>query len=219
MQSSLVAKIENLSPGTIGYRALRQTSCRLTAAAQSILLLALVIAIVLPVVALTAQAIAEPATRARIAAEPLPSAGAATGIAIWLLMFGVPAIQAIKRLRWSRDIVMTPETVAVSERTFFRQRAWAEPLKRYSGLTHHVRTTLSATHHELILVHPDPSRSLVLVREDLIDRQKIDAVGEEFGLQVLATSALLQGPATADESPSANKTPDAPSGPVAAVAA
>ncbi|KUO54117.1 MAG: hypothetical protein APF80_14870 [Alphaproteobacteria bacterium BRH_c36] len=171
--------------------AIRQRACGITAATQTLLLLPILIAVVGPSAMIAAQALAEPATRDRLAASPLNTAGALVGVAIWFAMFAIPAFHALRRIGWSRDVELDRDTVRICDRTLFGTRRLQLPLREFEGISHHVRTNLSGTRHELVLVHHDRSSSLLLQMSDSISQDATEANARRFQLPVLPAGALF----------------------------
>ena len=129
-------------------------------------------AIVVPQLALAGYALASPEIRAAILTQPVAAFQFAAALLFWLALFGWPLKALYPRLTWRRDVEITSEQVAVRDSRAFGRGAWSAPLSSYSGVAHHVRASLSGTRHELILVHPDRAKSvLLLVAEHITDAE------------------------------------------------
>lgn len=176
-----------------------QRTCRLSAATQLLLLVPAIILVLAPFLLLTAEAIAEPATRERLSSAPLNALGAAVGVAIWVFMFGNPAWKALRRLNWHRRIDITASEALIEDRHLLGRRIWSEPLANYRGLSHHVRTTLSGTRHEVILVHPNASASLLVAMADTIGAERVEQLAARLGVPVLASGMLFRRQETGAE--------------------
>jgi hypothetical protein len=61
-------------------------------------------------------------------------------------------------------------------------RAWVEPLSAYVGVAHRVRTSLSGVRHELVLVHQNPSKSLILRSSPQISQEAVETAARLFAL-------------------------------------
>lgn len=190
MRKPAVAELTQLPTSTAPHHVLHQRTCRWSTATKATLLFPLALAILLPFALLTAQAIAEPATRDLIASAPLTAFGALSGATVWLLMFGIPACRALGALGWSRNIDITTARVTALERGLFGERTWTEPLGNYAGLSHHIRTTLSGAHHELILVHPDADRCLVVKIAEMISQNELEDVAAALNVPALGEGAM-----------------------------
>ncbi|MFM1813931.1 MAG: hypothetical protein RLZ98_626 [Pseudomonadota bacterium] len=73
-----------------------------------------------------------------------------------------PAIRLAQRIGRRREITITSASVDIHDKTLRGWRASREPLANYQGIGKRIRTTLSAAHQEILLVHPDPRRSILL---------------------------------------------------------
>ena len=80
------------------------------------------------------------------------------------------------------------------QRTPFGSTAWSVPLASYSGIAHHVRASLSGLRHELILVHPDPAKNLLVAVADRIPQATLDRAKALLRLpEVPAKSLYMRG--------------------------
>ena len=171
--------------------AIRQSSCGLSAAAQAAVLLPILIGVMIPFAMLAAEAISEPAARERLTGAPVPVAGALIGMAIWIVMFGTPAWKGLQRLGWRRAITIANDTVTVTDKSLFGIHKWNLPLSSFAGVSHHVRTSLSGTRNELILVHKDHDRCLLIHMADDIDQNETETFAKRLGLPVLLPGILF----------------------------
>lgn len=105
------------------------------------------------------------------------------GIALlaWTLLFGWPIASALPKLGRRQTVLIRPGMVRVCERSAFANSAWSAPLNSYIGLAHHVRASLSGTRHELILVHPNPARSVLVRMSPAISQREIDDLAQVLG--------------------------------------
>lgn len=172
--------------------ATRQRACGVTAATQTLLLLPVLIAVLAPSAMIAAEALAKPTTLDRLAASPVNTAGALIGVAIWLAMFGIPALHALRRIGWSRHVELDRDMVNVCDRNLLGTRAHNLPLRAFEGISHHVRTNLSRTRHELVLVHPDRSKSLLVLMADTISQEETEAFARRFGVPLLPAGVLFR---------------------------
>ena len=70
--------------------------------------------------------------------------------------------------------------------------AWNEPLTAYRGVAHHIRTSLSGAQHEIVLVHPDASKSIVLTTADRIGQPQVDAMAALLNVCEVPARTLYQ---------------------------
>ncbi|MEQ8825763.1 MAG: hypothetical protein RIC14_15465 [Filomicrobium sp.] len=158
--------------------------------AQTTILLASVITIMLPFSVVAAEAFSEPAAFSRLSGAPLQAVVALTGVATWLIMFGVPACRAFARLGRSQTIIISNGIVEVAEKTIIGRHAWTIPLAEFTGISHHVRTNLSGTRQELILVHPQTSKSLLIEMGASISHNDAEKLANTLKLPVLPAGVL-----------------------------
>jgi hypothetical protein len=123
-------------------------------------------AVVLPQIALAAHALSSPELRAAVLAQPMVSPQLAIALAFWIGLFAWPRHGLYVRLTWRRTVEITNDRVAVADLVAFGQTTWSAPLASYKGIAHHIRSSLSGNRHELVLVHPDPKRSVLLMVAD-----------------------------------------------------
>lgn len=132
------------------------------------LLSMLAAAVILPLYALAIFGLADAGVRQQVANNPLVATEIALALAFWGFLFGWPLKQFFNRLIRHRSVEITDQSVAVADRTAFGGSTWQAPLKAYLGIAHHVRSSLSGVSHELVLVHPDKHKSVVLLAAEHI---------------------------------------------------
>jgi hypothetical protein len=147
-----------------------------------VLLAALAGAIVLPQIALAIYALANPETRALILARPLMTAELAVAMAFWIGLFAWPLRRVLARVNGRRKVEITRSIVAVRDEKLLGTITWMAPLSAYKGITHRVRASLSGSRHELVLVHPDASRSVLLLVSEYISDTEIQRFAHLLGL-------------------------------------
>ena len=125
-----------------------------------------------------------------------PAATITLGIALiaWTALFGWPIARQTGRFGLCRSITITHGHVRVADRGLLASSAWNEPLSAYLGLAHHVRSSLSGTRHELLLIHPDPARSLLLRTAASISHGEIDVLTNLLGCREIAPRMFYRKP-------------------------
>jgi hypothetical protein len=116
----------------------------------------------LPLTLVAAHAVSEPATLAVLSDRPMLALQIAAGMLLWTVLFVRPLQRMLFALGKSRSVRVTADRVSVTERGRFRSKQWSEPMSSYRGVTRHVRSTLSGLRHEVVLVHRDRTRNVVL---------------------------------------------------------
>jgi hypothetical protein len=165
-----------------------------SSSASALIMLALLVPALLLTALVPLGLLAASATPALdIAADhPGDAAQALIGLAISLALFGVPAGRAVRRLGCGRSILIDAAMVTVTDTGPFAARVWQAPLSEFRGLTHLVRATLSGSRHELILVHPDRRRSLLLCAADRISQSTVDAASALMRLPEIPAGELYR---------------------------
>ncbi|MEZ5849565.1 MAG: hypothetical protein R3D68_02800 [Hyphomicrobiaceae bacterium] len=163
------------------------TIARLLLLAPAILLLSLTVTM------LAASNADATSAMALIAENPSAAAKATLGLIVWAALFAIPLKRAISRFAARRSVEIDATTVRVSVRGAFGQHSWEAPLSTYTGVAHHVRTSLSGTRHELILVHPQSDKTLLLSTADRISQATIDQATATLGLPEVPARTLYAG--------------------------
>jgi hypothetical protein len=97
--------------------------------------------------------------------NPAASAQVLGGTAVWTGLFLVPAKRIVQRLLGiSRKVRIDADLVTVREAGTLRSRVWTAPLGEFAGVAYHVRSTLSGLRHELVLVHRDRGKCVLLLQ-------------------------------------------------------
>jgi hypothetical protein len=118
----------------------------------------------------------DPAAFLQIAQHPATAIQLALALVIGIGFVAIPLRRLLGRARAPRRIVISESEVIASNRWLAKARGWKEPLASYKGVAHHVRTTLSGAQHEIVLIHDQPSKSVVLHIADRIGQPQVDAV-------------------------------------------
>lgn len=137
--------------------------------------------------------------------NPAAAAQVLVGLGVWTVLFALPAKRIIQRFGKGRKICINAGLVTVSEQRATRSQVWSVPLAEFSGLAHHVRATLSGLRHELILVHRDRGKSVLLHTADQISQSTIEratallrlpqiSAGELYRFRARGKTALTSAP-------------------------
>lgn len=132
------------------------------------LLSSLAALVVLPQIGLAGYALASSEIRQMIAGQPLVAFQLAAALAFWIGIFAWPLNGLINRLTCRRAVEITRDQVSVTDTRANGCSTWSEPLAAYRGVAHHIRSSLAGTRHELVLVHSDARRSVLLTTADQI---------------------------------------------------
>jgi hypothetical protein len=113
----------------------------------------------------TSQALSEPEAINVALARPLATLQIVAGLLLLATLILIPVSRLFSRFGRTSLIEIEDRIVRVRESGLFASRTFAEPLAAYEGAAHRMRTTLSGVQHELILVHPDADRDVVIALE------------------------------------------------------
>ena len=133
-----------------------------------------------------------PEARAVLARHPALGFEVLLAIALVGCLLGLPAKRLFARLTLAHEVAIDTASVTVTERSRFRTKTWSRPLSSYSGVAHHVRASLSGVRHELILVHPERAKSVLLSLAERISQAEVDRVAELMAQKEIPASALYR---------------------------
>ena len=191
MRVAIFDRVEPPVPAELPFR-LTETCSHTAAAVMLVVAVPVVLAVGFASVLLILQALFAPATRAIIAHHPALGLEILAAITFCAYLLGMPLKRLIERLTVTRDVEIDGADVKVTERGRFRARTWSAPLASYTGLAHHVRASLSGTRHELILVHPQREKSVLLALADSMAQSEVDRVAALIGHKEISASALYR---------------------------
>lgn len=158
-----------------------------------LMLIPVLLAVVAPVILLAFAASASPSALALLTDRPLAAIQSFIGLAIWTGLFIVPLKRILSRLGAERTVRLNPDSIDVTDVTLLRKRTWSAPLADYAGIAHHVRSSLSVLRHELVLVHPDARKNVLLAVADRIPQSTIDRAKTLLGLPEVPARSLYNG--------------------------
>lgn len=191
MRISAISHINQTERNDQGL-SLTQRTCDISSAAQSAVLLPILIAVMVPFAMLAADALAQPETLDRMTDAPVNAITAVTGVLVWALMFGIPTWHALKRFGSKRSIEIANGQVSVTDANLMGSKQWNAPLCEFEGLSHHQRTSLSGTRNELILMHKKSDRCLLLKMADNISQNETEDLANRLDLALLPPGAMFR---------------------------
>jgi hypothetical protein len=142
--------------------------------------------------ALVSEAVFVPEARALLQDRPALAVEAFLALGFLIFLAVLPTKRLIDRLTMTRTIEIANGVVTVSEGGHFNTWSWTAPLSSFSGLAHHVRASLSGTRHELILVHPQRDRSILLSVAPRTSQGEVDRVADLLGQPQIPPSELYR---------------------------
>ncbi len=153
---------------------IRLTTSRSSSVFRLLMLAPMMVMLAVPLSLIGARAASETSALDHLVSNPLSAIQIIAGFAIWTILFLWPIKRVVTRMGASRTIDIDSATVTVVDRSPFGSRMWAEPLANYAGITHHIRASLSGNRHELILVHVDASKNVLISIADRMTQTTID---------------------------------------------
>ena len=106
--------------------------------------------------------------------DPFGFAALAALPALWVVLCSAALAAVVPRLGRQRVVTLTLDHVSVLEQGLTGTTAWRVPTSSYRGIAHHVRATPGVVDHEIILVHEDPSRSVLLHHAPMVSQANLD---------------------------------------------
>ena len=134
----------------------------------------------------------DPAAFLQIAQRPATAIQLAIALVIGIIFVAIPLRRLLGRARAPRRIVILEREVTASNHWLGEARGWKEPLASYKGVAHHVRTTLSGAQHEIVLIHDQPSKSVVLHIADRIEQPQVDAVAALLNVAEISPRSIYR---------------------------
>jgi hypothetical protein len=191
MRVAIYDRVEPPVPTELPVR-LAETCSQRSAAVLLALAVPALVAAALASLMLLMQALYAPAARAIVAQHPALGLEVLAAIAFWLYLLGLPIRRLCHRLTAARRVEIDADTVTVTEMGYVRKRTWQAPISSYTGLAHHLRASLSGTRHELILVHPQREKSLLLCLAPTMAQEEVDRVATLLGHKEISSRELYR---------------------------
>ena len=175
---------------------LRRSERKLARLPGLLLMATLAALIVIPQIGLAVYALASPELRAVLAANPIAAIELAVAFVFWAGLVCWPLRNIVVAMASDRIIDIRNGDVMVVDRTPFSSHGWRMPLATYSGVAVHLRTSLSSVMRDVVLVHPEASRSLVLATAEQVGKGEILELCRILGLPLLRSdvATVSSGP-------------------------
>lgn len=188
-----------------GLDALPLRSAPHTPARSSLLglfaLTALAAVVLVPQIALAGYALLTPDIRQSILDQPVAAAQLAIALTFWIALFSWPLKRLLNRITRRRDVEIAQDCVVVRDQHIFGHKEWSAPLRSYRGVAHHIRSSLAGTSHELVLVHSDPAKTVVLMTAPQITDADTSRLTALLGLPQVAPSEIYWASSGKNPSP------------------
>lgn len=170
---------------------LEQRSSRTSALLRLLLILPALVGVLVPlgIVAANAADVAQVAQ-----ARPLAAVQLSLAAILWMALFGLPAFGLVRRFGSLRTVHVDEAFVAISETGPCLRRGSTRPLSDFVGICHVIRTSLSGTRHELLLVDARRRDHVVFHAADTIAAETIMSASANLGLPEIHARELMRWP-------------------------
>jgi hypothetical protein len=175
---------------------LRRSEPKIAKLPGLLLMATLAALIVVPQVGLAVYAVASPDLRAVLVANPIAAVELAIALIFWAALVCWPLRNIVIAMASDRIIDIRNGDVMVVDRTPFSTQGWRMPLSTYIGVSVKIRTSLSSVVRDVVLVHPDGSRSVTLATAEQVGQGEILELCRILGLPLLRPDAAtgVSGP-------------------------
>ena len=146
------------------------TTSRSSAVMKLLMLAPMMVILAVPLTLIGAHAAAEQSSWNILADNPVSALQLLTGVIVWLALFVWPLKRIVGCMGARRQVEIDGTLVKVVDSSPFGGEAWSRPIASYRGIAHHIRASLSGNRHELILVHADPAKNVVMTIADRISQ-------------------------------------------------
>jgi hypothetical protein len=191
MRVAIYDRIEPIMPAQLPLR-LTQTCSPSGPTATLAVVAPVALAAVVTGLALVYQALLMPAARELIGRQPTLGLEVLVALVFFIALIALPVRRLLARLATTRTVEIARGLVTVTEGGYFCTWSWSAPLTSYAGLTHHVRASLSGTRHELILVHPQREKSVLLCVAPKTSQNEVDRVAALLGHKQIPPGELYR---------------------------
>lgn len=140
----------------------------------------------------TTEALSKPDAVNLALAQPLATLQIVAGLMLLTALVLVPVRRMIARVGRGGSVEIDRGIVRMAERGLFASRTFDEPLNAYSGVVHRVRTTLSGLRHEIVLVHPDSRRDVVIALDRMEPAVPPALMIARLGLPEIGTAKIAR---------------------------
>ncbi len=109
-----------------------------------------------------------------------------------MALFGLPAIGLVRRFGSHRTVHVDEAFVAISETGPLLRRGKTRPLSDFAGICHVIRTSLTGTRHDLLLVDARGRRHVVFHSADTIAAETIMSASANLGLPEIPARDVMR---------------------------
>jgi hypothetical protein len=190
-----LASVETSYPAAVPSQfpiRLVQTPSTAGAILKLFILLPTSIALLTPFVLVAIQLATNPGSRMIVSEHPQTGILLALALACWAGLLAWPVKRLASTVARLRTVSIFNNSVQVADSNAFGQENWRQPVQAFAGIAHNIRTSLSGVRHELVLVHPDRHKSVLLAMAPSFSQSDVDAMCRLLNTREVS-SKLLYG--------------------------
>lgn len=191
-----ISAVDSISPDRLSDSLpidLVQTPSRSAVAGLIVAVLTALLFLLTPFWLIAARAIAEPALFASLFERPFAALQLGCGLLAVTALAGLAMSRLDRILGRRRDVSIESGVLRVVDTRFGWQRRWQQPLAAYCGLARTIRSTMSGTRHQIVLVHPDAQRNVVLHVATRADGAAFDKWRDLLDLPEVPARLIISG--------------------------
>ena len=162
MRIAAVASVDMIVDTNRASAEFTMRSNKLQAVVLLTLALGAIAALVAPVLIIAIDAVRNPQVIHTLVEHPGSTVLLVLGVVVGLALLSFPLRAGFARLGGDAMVKMADGMVTFEGRGLLNRGSWKAPLAQFCGVTHHIRATLSGARHEIVLVHSDPGKDILL---------------------------------------------------------
>lgn len=190
MQIAVIDNVEISSDFSTFPFTIKQSSALLPACAQVLVSTLSISSLLIPVTLIAIHGLTDPQGAQGIVDRPFSSVLLAIGLLVAVGLLAIPLRSGLNRLRQRGAIRVGLDHVTVEQQGLIGRKSWEASFDQFAGVTHHIRASLSGARHEIILVHPDPRKNVLLNLSHRAPERGADQFAQLFGVKVIPASVL-----------------------------
>jgi hypothetical protein len=146
--------------------------------------------IILPQLGFAVYALASDSVRSTLMRHPIVAVELALALAFWAGLILWPLRNILLALMSDRFVDIRGGEVRVVDQTPFSTRHWQAPLASFEGLALHTRSSLSGARQEVVLVHSNKNRSIIVLAAERIAGSEFDRLCQTLRLPPVPATRL-----------------------------
>ena len=190
MRIAAIDRIETLSEPSVLPLTIKQHSATLPACALVLVSTLSIVALLMPIALVASHSLTDAHSAAMVMDRPATTAAVLAALLCAVGARVLPLRAGLGGMRLHRAVRLAHDTITVEDDGLFGQSSWHAPFSQFTGVTHHIRATLSGPRHEIILVHPDRNKDVLLNLSPRSPEQGAEQFARVLGLDVIHAGVL-----------------------------